>query len=241
MLNLGLKNIIFMSKKSLQVLFFIIISVVIFSFFYFDLYNLLRIEHIETVKEYFLNLGAVAPVYMVLIYILFNLAAIPRVFFTIFSGYIFGFFYGFLFAWLATIAGLIVTFISIRYLFKDKFVEKFGDKALVEKLNNLIEKRGFLMVIFLRAIYIVPSSVLNYSFGFTKIKTVTYLIGSAIGFIPVVLINVYLGYEINQKLNSSYPFDYTQLILPVIIAIFVLFLIKYLLKKFKLNGLLKSL
>jgi uncharacterized membrane protein YdjX (TVP38/TMEM64 family) len=182
-----------------------------------------------------------APVYMMMIYILFNLAAIPRVFFTIFSGYVFGLFYGFLFAWLATIAGLIVTFISIRYLFKERFVEKFGDKKLVEKLNQLIEKRGLLMVIFLRAIYIVPSSILNYTFGFTKIKTMTYLIGSAIGFVPVVLINVYAGYEIHKNLISTKPFNYMQLIAPLAIVVFAFFLIKYLLKKFKLSSLLKSL
>ncbi|MCF6240143.1 MAG: VTT domain-containing protein [Bacteroidales bacterium] len=230
-----------MSKKSLQILFFITVGIVVFAFFYFDLYNTLRIEHIETVKQYFLSLGVLAPAYMIILYILFNLAAIPRVFFTIFSGYIFGLFYGFLFAWLATIAGLIVTFISIRYLFKEKFVEKFGEKQLVEKLNKLIEQGGFLMVVFLRAIYIVPSSVLNYSFGFTKIKTLTYLIASAIGFIPVVFINVYAGYEINKNITSSGAFDYTQLIAPAIVMVFVFFLIKFLLKKFKLTGLLKSL
>ena len=230
-----------MNKKTLQILFFITVSIVIFSFFYFDLYHLLRIKHIELVKKYFLSLGVMAPVYMIIIYILFNLAAIPRVFFTIFSGYVFGLFYGFLFAWLATIAGLIVTFISIRYLFKERFVAKFGDKKLVEKLNRLIEKRGLLMIVFLRAIYIVPSSILNYSFGFTKIKTSTYLLGSAIGFIPVVLINVYAGYEINKNLTTTSPFDYTQLIVPAILLILAIFLIRYLLHKFKLNKLLKSL
>lgn len=230
-----------MNKKTLQIIFFSIISAVIFSFFYFDLYHLLQIKHIELIKDYFLSLGVMAPVYMIIIYILFNLAAIPRVFFTIFSGYVFGFFYGFLFAWLATIVGLIVTFISIRYLFKEKFESKFGDKKLLEKLNRLIEKRGLLTIIVLRAIYIVPSSILNYSFGFTKIKTSTYLFGSAIGFIPVVLINVYAGYEINKNLTTTEPFDYTQLIIPATVLILAIFLIKYLFHKFKLNKLLKSL
>jgi len=229
------------NKKILQILFFITISIVLFSFFYFDLYELMKIKHIELVKSYFLSLGFWAPAYMIILYVLFNLAAIPRVFFTIFSGYVFGLFYGFLFAWLATIAGLIVTFICIRYLFKDKFIEKFGDKKLIEQLNGLIEKRGLLMVIFLRAIYIVPSSVLNYSFGFTKIKTSTYLFGSALGFIPVVFINVYAGYEINKNLISETPFDYTQLIIPSLLLIGAVFLIRYLLQKFKLNKLLKSL
>jgi len=230
-----------MNKKTLQILFFILIGIVLFAFFYYDLYDLLRVEHIEKVKEYFLSLGAMAPVYMIILYILFNLAAIPRVFFTIFSGYVFGLFYGFLFAWLATIAGLIVTFISIRYLFKEKFEKKFGDKKLVENLNKLVEKRGLLMVTFLRAIYIVPSSVLNYSFGFTKIKTSTYLLGSSIGFIPVVFINVYAGYKINKSLTSSSPFDYTQLIIPAILLVVAIFLIRYFLQKFKLNKLLKGL
>ncbi len=225
-----------MRKKSLQILFFITIGIVIFIFFYFDLYNLLRIKNIELVKDYFLSLGSIAPVLMILIYILFNLAAIPRVFFTIFSGYVFGLFYGFLFAWLATIAGLIVTFISIRYLFKDKFVKKYGDKKMVEKLNALIEKRGLIMVIFLRSIYIVPSTILNYTFGFTKIKTSTYLAGSSIGFIPVVLINVYAGYEINKNIVSEQPFDYTRLIIPAIILGIAIILIKYLINKFKLNN-----
>ena len=187
-------------KKYLQIAFFIGISVIIGLFFYYDLYSWLKVENIELVKEYFLSLGLYAPFYMVLMYIAFNLAAIPRVFFTIFSGYVFGLFYGFVFAWLATIAGLIVTFISIRYLFKAKFEKKFGQKELVEKLNLQVDKKGIFIVIFLRAIYIFPSSVLNYSFGFTKIKTITYLLGSAIGFIPVVFINVYFGYSISTNM-----------------------------------------
>lgn len=200
-------------------------------FFYFDLHKWLRIEHIETVKNYFLNLGAIAPLYMVVLYILFNLAAIPRVFFTIFSGYVFGLFYGFLFAWLATLAGLIVTFISIRYLFRKKFEEKFGDKKLIEKLNKQVDKYGIFIVLFLRAIYIFPSTVLNYSFGFTKIKTTTYLLGSALGFIPVVFINVYAGNKIGQSLTTETGINYNYLIFGIVILAVIAFLFKSSLKK----------
>jgi len=217
-------------KKSLQILFFITISIIISLFFYFDLYTWLQVENIELVKTYFLNLGIAAPLYMILMYIFFNLAAIPRVFFTIFSGYVFGLFYGFLFAWLATLAGLIVTFISIRYLFKEKFEKKFGKKEIVEKLNQQIEKRGIFIVIFLRAIYIVPSSILNYSFGFTKIKTITYLLGSAIGFIPVVFINVYAGFEIERSIGSENS-NLNYIITTLLILIAIVLLIKPLLKK----------
>ncbi|MEN8118946.1 MAG: VTT domain-containing protein [Bacteroidota bacterium] len=213
-----------MNKKGLQILFFVIISIIITLFLYYDLQTWLQVENIVLVKNYFLNLGMVAPFYMVIIYILFNLAAIPRVFFTIFSGYIFGLFYGFIFAWLATLAGLIVTFISIRYLFKEKFEQKFGKKEIVERLNMQIEKRGIILVIFLRAIYVVPSSVLNYSFGFTKIKTFTYLLGSAIGFIPVVFINVYAGFEIGQKVNSetNISYLYVSIFITLLVTLYII-------------------
>jgi len=214
-----------MNKFFLQILFFIAISIIISLFFYYDLQTWLRIENIELVKGYFLNLGMAAPFYMIIIYILFNLAAIPRVFFTIFSGYVFGLFYGFLFAWLATLAGLIITFISIRYLFREKFENKFGKKEIVEKLNRQIEKRGIIIVIFLRAIYVVPSSILNYSFGFTKIKTLTYLFGSAIGFIPVVFVNVYAGFEIGRNLSpeKSINFTYVFMVIAILAIITLLF------------------
>lgn len=222
-----------MSKKSLQILFFITIGIIITLFFYYDLKTWLQVENIELVKNYFLNLGLVAPFYMVIIYILFNLAAIPRVFFTVFSGYIFGLFYGFIFAWLATLVGLIVTFISIRYLFKDKFERKFGKKEIVEKLNHQIEKRGIFIVIFLRAIYVVPSSILNYSFGFTKIKTITYLLGSAIGFIPVVFINVYAGFEIGRTLSSENNMNFYYVFVVIAVLVILYLLTKQLLKKMR--------
>ncbi len=217
-------------KKYLQIGFFVGVGITIALFFYFNLHTWLQVKNIELVKTYFLSLGMAAPFYMILLYILFNLAAIPRVFFTIFSGYVFGLFYGFLFAWLATLAGLVVTFISIRYLFREKFVKKFGKREIVEKLNRQIEKRGILIVIFLRAIYIFPSSILNYSFGFTKIKTITYLLGSAIGFIPVVFINVYAGYAISKSIITE-TFDYVQVIVFFSVVILAVFILKYISKK----------
>ena len=218
-------------KIILQIFYFILIALLVFFFFFFEINRFFSIENIDKVRIYFLDLGNVAAIYMVIIYILFNIAAIPRVFFTVFSGYIFGIFYGFLFAWIATMAGLTVTFISIRYLFREKFSKKFGNKQIVEKLNREIDKRGLLIVILLRAIYVVPSSILNYSFGFTKIKTSKYILGSAIGFIPVVLINVYSGYLINNRISEPVNFPFLILIATIILIVF------FLLKK-KINRLL---
>ncbi len=217
-----------MNKNILQILFLLGVGLAFFLFFYFDLNHYFSIENIEMVKDFFLGLGNWGLLYLIIIHIVLNITAIPRVFFTIFAGYVYGIFIGFLFSWIATMAGLIVTFLMVRYLFRESFDKKFGSKQVVEKMNNQIDKYGIWIVVFFRAIYVVPSSILNYSFGFTKIKTKTYFLGSAIGFIPVVLVNVWAGSALTNQVLHGY--DY-KLILYGIAAIILVYLLKYLTKK----------
>jgi uncharacterized membrane protein YdjX (TVP38/TMEM64 family) len=87
-------------------------------------------------------------------------------------------------------------------------------------MNKHIEKYGIWLVIFLRVIYVVPSSVLNYTFGFTKISTNSYICGSAFGFIPVVLLNVWAGKTLSSNLKSGFEIN-----IQVLTIIFLSFLV----------------
>ncbi|MDF1551328.1 MAG: VTT domain-containing protein [Bacteroidales bacterium] len=214
-----------MRKIILQLLYLLAVILIVFVFFYYELNIYFSIANINKVKVHFLDLGFYAPLLMIGFYIILNLAAIPRVFFTIFSGYVFGIVYGFLFAWMATIIGLAASFLMVRYLFRTSFERRFGNKKLVEKINNQIDKRGVWLIIFLRAIYVVPSSILNYSFGFTKIKTRDYLLGSAIGFIPVVLINVAGGNALANQVE--FGFDYKVLALATLVLTLMFFVSRW--------------
>jgi len=216
-----------MAKNLLQVLYLLGVGLVISLFFYFKLNRYFTIDNIAVVKEFFLGLGNWGLVYIILIHIVLNITAIPRVFFTIFAGYVYGVFIGFIFSWIATMAGLIVTFLMVRYLFRQSFDKKYGSKKAIEKINQQIDQYGMWIVVFLRAIYIVPSSVLNYSFGFTKIKTQTYFLGSAIGFLPVVLFNVWAGHALANKIYNESGFDYKFILIGVIALIVVYFLKKF--------------
>jgi uncharacterized membrane protein YdjX (TVP38/TMEM64 family) len=204
-------------KKSLQVFFVLLTVISIFLFFYFDLDLYFNIKNIQKVKGFFEGVGNWALLYIILIHIILNITAVPRVFFVIFTGYVYGVFLGFLFSWIATLVGLIVTFIMVRYLFRQSFEHRFGSKKIVGKINKMVDKHGMWTVVFLRAIYIVPSSVLNYSFGFTKIKTSHYLVGSAIGFIPVVLFNVWAGNVLSNQIESSNGVDYSIIIIGIVL------------------------
>jgi len=212
-------------KRYLQIPFILFVITIIAMFFYFDLNAYLSIENIDIVKDYFQGLGNWSLVYITFIHIILNITGIPRVFFTIFAGYVYGVFIGFVFSWIATMIGLIVTFMMVRYLFQSSFERKFGSKPLIGKINHYVDKYGVWSVIFLRAIYVVPSSILNYSFGFTKIKTSTYILGSAIGFLPVVFINVWVGNQLAIETLRSEIYN-QNVISGGILIVSLVFLIK---------------
>ncbi len=218
-----------MTKNILRGLYLLGVGLIIFLFFHFQLNNYFNVDNIEKVKVLFLGLGNWGLLYMILIHIVLNITAIPRVFFTIFAGYVYGVFIGFIFSWIATMAGLIVTFLMVRYLFRQSFDKKFGSKKVVKKINRQVDKYGIWIVVFLRAIYVVPSSILNYSFGFTKIKTKTYFIGSAIGFIPVVLLNVWAGNALAKNLFNGFHY---HIIIFGFVLLCLFYFSKYLSKKY---------
>jgi uncharacterized membrane protein YdjX (TVP38/TMEM64 family) len=220
-----------MLKRILQFGFVLLAGLSFFLFFYLGLDVYFSIENIRNVKVFFLGLGNWSLFYIVIIHIVLNVTGIPRVFFTIFSGYVYGILWGFIFSWIATMAGLIVTFLMVRYLFRESFEHKFGSKRIVERINRRIDQYGIWTVVFLRAIYVVPSSILNYSFGFTKIKTRDYLLGSAIGFLPVVLLNVWFGYSIGNEMVDGVGLNY-WIILTGIVGFGLVYLLKNIASKY---------
>ncbi|MFN8254076.1 MAG: VTT domain-containing protein [Bacteroidales bacterium] len=205
-------------KQLFRILFILLVVFCFFAFYQSGFNEYFSVKNIDSVKSRFLEMGYMAPVYMTLFFIFLNITGIPRVFFTIFSGYVFGIFYGFIYSWIATMVGLIVTFILVRYLFYQSFEKRFGSKKMVEKMNRKIDQYGFWSVVFLRVIYVVPSSVLNYTFGFTKISTARYIYGSAIGFVPVVLLNVWAGKVISQRIHQPFDFNYRYIIIGVLLV-----------------------
>jgi uncharacterized membrane protein YdjX (TVP38/TMEM64 family) len=232
MKRLFLQTFLLDMKRFFQISFILFLPTGFILFYYYDLDGYFNRENLEELKGYFSDLGHLAFIYLLVIHILLNIAAIPRVFLTIFSGFVYGPLIGFVYSWIATMAGLIVTFLMVRYLFRQSFERRFGNQKVITHMNNLLEKYGFWTVVFLRVVYVVPSSVLNYSFGFTKIKTIAYIWGSAVGFVPVVGFNVWLG----STMGSEMEITWRSVLLVVFIGIGVLGLIVWLKKKLQFGN-----
>jgi uncharacterized membrane protein YdjX (TVP38/TMEM64 family) len=94
---------------------------------------------------------------------------------------------------------VMATFYMVRHAFSAFFKERYGKKKLIKRINKKIQKYGWWTVVFSRAIYIIPTNVINFSFPLSQISARSYLFGTLTGLIPECLLNVLTGYLIKHE------------------------------------------
>ncbi|MCK4992286.1 MAG: VTT domain-containing protein, partial [Bacteroidales bacterium] len=97
------------------------------------------------------------------------------------------------------VLAVMASFFMVRSAFTEYFREKYGEKKLIKRINKRIGNYGLWTVVFSRAIYIIPTNLINFSFPLSSISTRSYLVGTMIGLIPECLINVLTGYLIKHE------------------------------------------
>jgi uncharacterized membrane protein YdjX (TVP38/TMEM64 family) len=98
----------------------------------------------------------------------------------------------------ANLAAIMGTFYLVRYAFSDYFQSKFGKKKLIRRINKRIAKYGLWTVVFSRAVYIIPTNLINFSLPLSRISTRAYFLGTLLGLLPECVLNVLSGYMIKH-------------------------------------------
>jgi len=124
-------------------------------------------------------------------YVLVTLAPIPKNVLSAAAGLMFGLVTGVLLVWVAALVGALVAFGLGRVLGRDA-VERFTSTR-VQKVDELIARRGLLAVVVVRLVPVVPFTAINYTVGLTGIRFWHYTAGTAIGIIPGTVAYVALG------------------------------------------------
>lgn len=140
--------------------------------------------------------GLWTPVLFMLLYILMSGIFIPSVVFRIFAGTIFGVFQGVLWVSIAATVSSYIKFLMARYLFKDAVTKKIQANESLRKLDDMIEKDGWKMLLLLRNIPVANAMFLNYVCGVTKMPSIDFVLASFIGRLPTTFLYVYLGYVV---------------------------------------------
>jgi Uncharacterized conserved protein len=109
---------------------------------------------------------------------------------------------GALISWLAASTASVLVFALARYLFREpakRYLERFEGMA---KLADAMEKRPFLAVLAARLVPLIPQALVNVYPALTSIGIGPYLLASALGKIPSILLFSYIGKSMFTDLSS---------------------------------------
>lgn len=164
------------------------VSSVLATLFYFDAekYVLQLFEWLETKswEAFFI---------FILIEFLVVALLIPGIVFTMGAGFLFGVVKGSAVVIIGTTLGASVAFLLSRYLFVDKMANYLLNHPTLKVIDNKLASKGWRFVLLTRMVPFFPFKLSNYFFGLTRFRLPDFIIGTAIGIIPITVINVYMG------------------------------------------------
>jgi uncharacterized membrane protein YdjX (TVP38/TMEM64 family) len=162
------------------------------------------------------------------LYIVMTLLFLPVWSLQIFSGYtlsrIFGFWRGLILAIVlcqiaATIAA-VLTFHFSRWLAADWFHKKVeGRMHKIRRLDNKLGHNGFLLVMAVRLIHVMPFALSNYAFGLLPMTVADVQFGTLLGGIPGVTLYVVSGIHLHLLRDWRFIAAYSLLNIVLLIPV----------------------
>ena len=152
---------------------------------------LVPVPPVEELREMTDRAGWWGPIGFVAGYAALTLAPVPKNVLSVAAGVLFGFGAGLVIVFSAAMIGASAAFWLGRALGRDA-VEKFT-KTRIEKVDRVLRKRGFVAVIGVRLVPVLPFTAINYSAGLTSLGWWPYFFGTLLGILPGTLSFVALG------------------------------------------------
>ena len=135
--------------------------------------------------------GWLAPACFVAIYVGWTVLLFPGVVPTLAGGALFGVVAGSLLTLLGAVIGATVAFALGRRLGRTGVQALAGQRSA--RFDRWVRKRGFLALLYLRLVPVVPFNLLNYAAGVTGMSTRAYVTATAVGIVPGTVAYTALG------------------------------------------------
>lgn len=162
--------------------------------FYPTIYHLSKDGDLHGTIHYLKGFGIYAAIVSFFIDVVVNIVGfLPSIFISTANGLIFGLFWGTVISWLAETAGVIISFYVMRTLFRGMAKEMIAKSKTLTKLDSYDTWQA---VAFARAIPYMPNGLVTAICALSSMPFRYHLIGSLIGKLPSVALEVVLGHDI---------------------------------------------
>ncbi|WP_431797070.1 TVP38/TMEM64 family protein [Microbacterium kunmingense] len=146
---------------------------------------------VDALRERFGDLGVAGLAAFAAIYGVLTLSPVPKGVLSIAAGVVWGFGVGVLAVYAGALLGATLAFWASRLLGREAVARLIGRRAAA--IDDLFERRGFLSILGLRLVPVVPFTALNYASGLTGVTYPAYAAATAVGIIPGTAAYVALG------------------------------------------------
>lgn len=216
-------------QRPFKILLFLLILLVIGSFYFFGGDQYLSLDYIQQKLTELRTYGDKHPLLLAgifcTVYILITGFSIPgSLVLTLLSGAIFGVGIGTALVVTSGTLGATMAFLMARYLFRDFISQKFKRHYL--KINKKLKDDGKSYLLIMRMIPVSPFVVVNNVMGLSSMKIGTYFWITYAGMLPGTFIYVFAGRKISEIESASQILSW-----PVILSLSLLALFPIITKK----------
>lgn len=182
----------------------ILISIIIILILGSVVYKLFSMNiNVNDIQYYVSSFDKLAPMVYIIMFALVPLTLFPDSILAIGGGLIFGLGKGYIYTLIGALIGASLSFYISRKLGRN-FVKKLTKEKL-DNIEEMINSKGFFVVLILRLIPLFPFDIISYGAGLTSIKYKDFLIATIIGTIPGILVFTNIGAQsVNIGSNSFY-------------------------------------
>lgn len=187
--------------------------------------GVLSYAQVESIKTFVLGFGLYAPLIFIALFTLAPLIFFPDGILALAGGLIFGFAWGSFYIILGALCGGTLSFYLAR-LYSHKMREKLAHEKLIH-FQKSVQKHGFVMILLLRLVPLVPFNIISYSAGFSTIRYRDFFFATLLGMMPGVLVYSNIG---AQSLSFGSQEFYLSVALLVVLVV-VSMVLKHRVKK----------
>ena len=165
--------------------------------------HILSERNFPQLKDLILSYGLWAPITAISLMAVQSLFPfVPGLAITIANAWIFGWLWGALYSWIGSLMGATIDFGLARW-YGLPVLGRFVNAAYLDKLNAFFVTHGLMAIALARLTPVVPYKLVSYGAGFTELSCGKYLLATAIGQTPAILLYSFLGQNINHSLHAT--------------------------------------
>jgi len=148
------------------------------------LHQHLTMENLQNLSQTVRELGWVAPLFYVLLWLAACLFFLPGLPLTLLGAAVFGVWWGIIWVTIGANIGAALAFVAGRYALRPMVESWAARNSQFRKIDQGVARHGWRMIMITRLVPLFPFNLQNYAYGLTKIPLATYVLVSFVCMLP---------------------------------------------------------